>query len=274
MKRIFKPIVLVFAVFLSGCKSDEPGLQPFGASGEWELTFRDEFEGEILDTSKWSVGYGWGRKTGWTQEAIDDRFVKVNGGKLFLSSAPRGENEYSAGAVNTKNKFFQEFGFFEARIKAAKGQGVLTGWWGKPNTEQWPPEIDIAEIFGAVNPKGDPTIGPWKNSMNIHFKKDKDSAKEEDQTFYTLPDNALFTDDYHILAVEWNPDELIWYIDGKEVKRTNKGAEYLRGDFYWILNLHICSTHLTWPGCPEPDNVWPSFMEVDYVRAWKKKSST
>lgn len=47
--------------------------------------------------------------------------VEVKEGKLFLLAAPRSDNEYSAGAVNTKDKFFQEFGFSEARIKVAKG---------------------------------------------------------------------------------------------------------------------------------------------------------
>lgn len=272
MNKNFGLILLAVASFTQyACKSENSELIPLGAPGQWELTFQDEFDHPNLDTSKWSVGYGWGRSTGWTREVIDDNFVKIANGKLLLSSERRDSTEFSAGAVNTKNKFFQEFGFFEARIKAAKGQGVLTTWWGKPNTEQWPPEIDIAEIFGDVNPLGDPDIGPWETSMNIHYKRTSESKKEEDQTFHPLPGNALFSDDFHVFAVEWTPEELIWYLDGKEVKRTVKGAEFIRGDFYWMLNLHICSTKITWPGCPDEENVWPAVMEIDYVRAWSKK---
>lgn len=269
MKKVF--ILIILPLVCISCNTKEQNPYPVGQEGKnWSLVFQDEFSGEKLDTTKWSIGYGWGLKTGWTEELISPEYVRVDDGILLLSSEPKAEHEYWAGAVNSKNKFFQEFGFYEARIKAAKGQGVLSCWWGKPNTEQWPPEIDIAEIFGAVNPKGDSTIGPWTNSMNIHYVPEPAAKKKEDQTFYSLPEGKLYTDDFHVLAVEWNANELIWYMDGKEVKRSQKGSEHLRGEFYWILNLHICSTKLTWPGCPDSTNLWPSVMEVDYVRAWKK----
>ena len=271
MKRSLVVAYVILLVSIS-CKTDvAPPILPLGQKdGVWTLVFNDDFSGERLDTTKWSVGYGWGMKTGWTEELISPEYVDVRDGKLLLSSEPKSSHEYWAGAVNTKNKFFQEYGFFEARIKAAKGQGILSGWWGKRNTEEWPPEIDIAEIFGAVNPKGDSTIGPWTNSMNIHYIPYEGGKKEEDQSFHSLPDGQLYTDDFHTLAVEWNASELVWYLDGKEVKRTTKGVEFLTGEFYWILNLHICSTKIAWPGCPDPTNVWPGVMEVDYVRAWKK----
>jgi beta-glucanase (GH16 family) len=235
----------------------------------WVLSFEDQFNDTALDTTKWSVGYGWGDRTDWTREIIDSRYVLVKDGKLLLMAEPTGDGDYWAGAVNTKNKFSQEYGYFEARIKAAPGQGVLSGWWGKRNTEEWPPEIDIAEIFGAVNPKGDSTLGPWKTSMNVHYVPEG-QKRQEDQTAYTLPGGKLFTEDFYTLAVEWTPTELNWYVDGKKVKSTTQGVQYLNQPFYWMLNLHICSKTIDWPGCPDERNEWPVAMEIDWVKAWKK----
>lgn len=269
----FKISIILVIVVLINSNCSTPDINPLGQDENiWSLTFEDNFEDTSLDSSRWSVGYGWGDRTGWTRERINPDYVRFKNGKLQLWAEPVGDGNFWAGAVNTKNKFLQEYGFFEAKIKAAKGQGVLSGWWGKRNNEEWPPEIDVSEIFGAVNPEGDSTLGPWRNSMNIHYKKDSDSKKEEDQTFFTLPDGKLFTEDFHVLAVEWNPEELIWYIDGVEVKRTSKGAEHITGEFYWMLNLHICSTEIDWPGCPDDQNEWPSVMEIDYVRAWTLKN--
>jgi len=271
-KLLFLPLIIL----LFQCNNNvniEPsptGIAPLGQdAGKWRLTFEDDFTGTQLDESKWSIGYGWGDRTDWTREIIHKDYVKVNNGVLQLIAAPIGSGDFWAGAVNTKDKFFQQFGYYEARIKAAPGRGILTAWWGKRNTEEWPPEIDIAEIFGAVNPNGDPTLGPWKVSTNIHFKTSAEGEKQEDQTFISLPEDQLFTEDFHVFAVEWNSQVIIWYLDGTEIARSSKGAGHVTGQFYWILNQHICSKHIEWPGCPDEDNTWPSITEVDYVRAWR-----
>ena len=117
----------------------------------WVLTFSDEFDGASLDTAKWSNGFGWGQ---------DDpqRLRLVRPGQQHRQRrrprpadrrrGPKGGQPFSVGCIHTKNKFAQQFGYWEARIRAARCYGARTAFWGKPNDESWPPELDVVEVNG------------------------------------------------------------------------------------------------------------------------------
>jgi Glycosyl hydrolases family 16 len=80
--------------------------------GPWRLTFSDEFDGTAVDADKWSNGFGWGD-------------------------------------LHTKETFSQRYGHWEARMRVASGAGLHSAFWGKPASEQWPPELDVEEIGGV-----------------------------------------------------------------------------------------------------------------------------
>jgi beta-glucanase (GH16 family) len=267
-----RPLLLAWAMLGAGATAF--GQPPAGST--WELTFIDDFLGTSLDRNKWNVGYGWGRTTGWTQEYIADDHVLVQNGLLRLKQSKTAQNGklYTAGAVNSKGKFTQKYGYFEAKIKMNTSYGMHFGWWAKQSDDDWPPELDIMELVARE---------PWRYTNNIHYLND--AGTKYDRPYADDPSIAINqTLDYHVYGCEWRPDAIIFYVDGNERRRItdpvilgyfhrNAGApNYTGGDpFYLLLNVHIGHD---WAGYPNSTTVWPNYMDVDWVKVYKKGTAT
>ena len=132
-----------------------------------------------------------------------------------------GSRAYTSGHVDTLGKFKQEYGRFEIRAKLPRGQGIWPALWMLPaNRETWPPEIDIVELLGH-----EPNTIHMTNHFGV-WPKNKLEGKD-----FTGPD---FTKDFHVYALEWEPDELRWYVDGDLKHSTRKHIP--KEPFYIILN--------------------------------------
>ncbi len=124
------------------------------------LVLNDEFEGDKLDQSKWSVQKGWGRCTEiWGTE--EDGNVSVSDGCLKLRAYEKETREnkiIQSGEVNSRAAWSD--GLIEVRAKLPKGKSVYPAIWTmgrdydpKGNGCLWPHsgEIDIMEAFGDAN---------------------------------------------------------------------------------------------------------------------------
>jgi beta-glucanase (GH16 family) len=250
--------------------------QPVGPGGSWKLSFSDEFGGSALDTSKWNYGFGWGSPySNAFMECTSPSQVRVASGILTITpkNAPGncgrtdGYGNYTSGAIQTKNKFSQQYGYFEVRMKGAQGSGFASAFWGKRADESWPPEIDVVEILG-------------KNKRYYHTVHHKSPYAGSNDKWDSGSNFGAFdpTAGFHTYGVEWSPTFIKWYVDGKLVKEfkdytdgTPPVMPTINGKaFYWILNLHIGSP--TWQdmGIPNSTTNWSSTMQVDWVRIWKK----
>ncbi|HEY0770654.1 MAG TPA: glycoside hydrolase family 16 protein, partial [Sphingobacteriaceae bacterium] len=69
---------------------------------------------------------------------------------------------------------------------------------------------------------------------------------------------------YHTFGLEWNQNQYIFYVDGKETWRTSTAVSQ-------IPQYMILSTELTgWGGDPETGN-FPDQVVFDYVRVYQPK---
>jgi beta-glucanase (GH16 family) len=223
----------------------------------WTLTFQDEFDGTVLDQSKWNLGYNhWGIINHELQAYVPDAFT-VQGGLLSINAEHRQAEyggktmEYTSGAITTLGKFQQEYGYFEARCKVPSGKGFWPAFWLLPADLSWPPEIDIFEY-----------IGDQKNTLYFHNHYKDGEGKHQAEGFQIEgPDYSV---DFHTIAVDWEPEFIAWYVDGKEVARSAKGIP--KGPFYILLNLAVGGD---WPGPPSASTVFPSQFQIDYVRVYQ-----
>jgi beta-glucanase (GH16 family) len=231
----------------------------------WNLTFEDTFETSQLDTTKWDFGFGWDTNSVAFREMnrVENHFLQDGSLVIRVDTMEDGEGWYSA-AVNTRKHFSQHKGYFEARIKAAKGEGYINAFWSMPVDNAWPPEIDFLEILGKP-----PTT---KTLFTVHW----------DENGHVLSNGDIHTgmdlsEDFHVYGCEWSDDYFAWYIDGEEVRRTTDGYDSITGygkPFYMMLNVHVVSNaNPAWTGIPNETNVFPAYMYTDWVRVYEKDTT-
>lgn len=83
-----------------------------------------------------------------------------------------------------------------------------------------------------------------------------------------------FADDFHTFAVDWAPDQIIWYVD--DVRYHSATPESLEGnpwvfDHPFFLNLNL-AVGGDWPGPPDAGTSFPQSLTVDYVRVTARSS--
>ena len=69
---------------------------------------------------------------------------------------------------------------------------------------------------------------------------------------------------FHVYGLEWNEEELIYYFDGKKIRRIKN--EICHGESPVRLSLAI----IRWAG-PVTDAIDGKSMDVDWVRVWQRK---
>ena len=169
------------------------------------------------------------------------------------------ETQWTSARLKTHKKLHMEYGRAEARIKVPQGAGMWPAFWtvgADIDENPWPEsgEIDIFE--GA-------SWAPNSNLSNAFGGKAWDDKrmipKWTDQ-------GAPIGDDFHTYAVEWTPDTLQFYFDGKlhhEVTRAAMGSDW-RFDkpHYLILNVAVGGP---FGGKFDDESAKDSTMLVDYV---------
>lgn len=217
-----------------------------GEERQWAIDWSDEFNGDQLDTSKWSYMVGTGAEysgDGWGNSELEyytngDNAV-VSGGALTITAKKIPDSEKAnyanksytstrlwtmddsakAGGPKTA-KYTKQYGRIEARIQITSDDpdGTPTGLWpafwmmpayDKYGTWASSGEIDIMETRGSNTGIVDGTIhfgNQWPNN--------KSSGGNYKPTNPDISYDPTFTTaDYHTYAVEWLPGEIRWYMD-------------------------------------------------------------
>ncbi len=241
----------------------------------WKLTWSDEFNYNGLpDSTKWDYetgGNGWGNneKEYYTEKSLKNAFVKD--GKLHIVGLKEdsGNRHYTSARLTTYPKFSFQYGKVEVMAKLPKGKGTWPAIWMLPNTirtkaEKWPNcgEVDIMEEVG----KDPDVIHSSMHSGMYNFLKNNQYTH-----FGKVPGAS---DSFHLYGIEWTPKTVKFFIDNKlfyEATKgengkdtTNAGWPYDK-PYFLILNLALGGN---WGGTID-DTIFPTTMEVDYVRVYK-----
>lgn len=128
------------------------------------------------------------------------------GANLVIDYEEGGLRPYRSGAFASVRSFGH--GRFEAEIKAASGPGLITGFFLHRDSPRQ--EIDI-EILGA---------DPRRMLANVFFNPGDDGAAmgfgyRGSPCWIDLGFDA--TADFHIYAIDWQPDRVAWLVDGRVV---------------------------------------------------------
>jgi beta-glucanase (GH16 family) len=264
-------------VFALTCDSAVAQTTPIEKRG-WKLTWHDEFERKGVnhpDPSKWEFeigGGGWGNNEleYYTQRIENSReengLLAITAAKEDYAGEGGVKRSYTSARLKTKTHFSQAYGRFEARIKLPGGKGVWPAFWllgddiGK---DGWPScgEIDIMESIGDATTAYGTLHGPgYSGASGMQGK-------------YVLSGQRRFQDDFHLFAVEWDPEMIRFYVD--DVMYASKTAQDVPPKSKWvfdhpffiILNLAVGGN---WPGNPDKSTVFPQTMLIDYVRVYER----
>ena len=224
---------ILLSAALSGCNSavsnsegsasaaPGPSVQPSVAGEQsvtqtpsidgYNLLWSDEFDGNTLNPDLWNVEL---RQPGWTNEELQEYTdsadnVFVRDGDLVIKAIKtedeNGNPYYTSGKVTGFGKTDFMYGKVVVRAKVPEGQGLWPAVWMMPTDERlygsWPKcgEIDIMEVLG-----NQPNIAYG----TIHYG----NPHAQQQGIYTLASGSL-ADDFHDYSVEWEPGEIIYYVD-------------------------------------------------------------
>ncbi len=169
--------------------------------------------------------------------------------------------KYTSGIITTQYSFTQTYGYFEIRAQMPAGKGLWPAFWLLPSDMSWPPEIDAMEAFGDIN-----TTNNEGGRTLIHYASHFSPNNTICGAWYDTGTDV--TAGFHTYGVDWEPDAITYYFDGKPYTACPPNADANK-PFYIIINLAIGDTN-SWPGKPDSTNIWPAYLKIDYVRAYQR----
>ena len=175
------------------------------------------------------------------------------------------------GLVNfAKDAEITASGFYKGGPDTSKNlvDGDLTKRWitqidGRKFLEFTFPEVRTVGCVQFVN--GWPENGNWKAMMDNYRVEYHDGVKWlEIAKFDILDGNFNFARDFQTYGLEWTAKELVFYFNGKEIRREKNKICHQPAPVW--LSLAI----IGWGG-KITDAIDGTFMEVDYVRIYQHK---
>ncbi|MGA3081531.1 MAG: family 16 glycosylhydrolase [Terracidiphilus sp.] len=181
---------------------------------------------------------------------------------------------YTSARMKTQGLFSFQYGRVEARMMLPESQGMWPAAWMlgvNINTTPFPAcgESDIVEhIDGADTPFGGPGTGAapgydWTQS-SIH------GTGLTGGTPYTSAGFSAAA--WHTYGMIWTKGQIQYYVDDPATiyetfdASTSAGTwPFDQGPQFVILNLAVGGD---WPGSPDNTTVFPSEIQVDYVRIY------
>jgi beta-glucanase (GH16 family) len=233
-----------------------------------KLIWQDNFDGDKLDTTKWSKTprnkHPWGKFM-----TDDEKCYKLSNGKLYLRGIVNNDKDkdpvpYLTGGIYSKNKFAFQYGKIKIRAKLESAQGA------------WPAMWMLAEknIYGEYPRNGEIDIMEHLNfdhfvhqTTHSYYTLDLKQTTNPQQTNIAEVDVSKF----NIYGLEWTPDKLIFSINGKNtfeyprISGVDKSQWPYDQPFYVIIDQQLEGN---WVGKVDPKDL-PVQMIIDYVKIYQ-----
>jgi Glycosyl hydrolases family 16 len=214
------------------------------------MDLEERFTGDALDPTVWVAYY----LPHWSSRAASAPTYAVGGGELHLSIPPEQglwaegihETPLRASCVQTANfsgpvgstiggqpflenqRVLQEqptlwgytprYGHIEIRMRGVVSPRSMVAFWmsGIEDRPERSGEICVMEVFGDAVRDGSADVG-----MGLH--KFRDPALTEEWSALPLEIDIA---EFHTYAVDWRPGELVFTVDGDEVRRIGQAPDY------------------------------------------------
>lgn len=257
---------------------------------DWQLAWSDEFNanaGTPPNPAFWTPEIGDGTvngNVGWGNSELEyytnstENAAHDGAGNLVITVKKTEPNsglqcyygpcKYTSARLLSWHKVEVAYGKVEARIKIPRGAGLWPAFWALGtdiDRVNWPQtgEIDIMENVGRLPKRVFGTLhGPGYSGGNA-FGRTYDFAND-------------VADDYHTFSVEWQPNKIVWFVDGIQYHQATPADVapnqwVYNHPFFLLLNVAVGGN---FGGEVGSDTVFPQQMKVDYVRVYKQEATT
>ncbi len=228
-----------------------PGTQNIDAQiPGWTLKFSEECDGPALNYSKWSPHPPGKLVLGGVQTWVPTA-IGISGGQCHIL-ARRVADGYTSGILTTFDTFAQTYGRFEIRFRIPAGRGLEPLFQLLPVPTGDTPSIDVMNAIG---------ISPSKALFANHWgdaRSDRDYAGS-----YQVSDLSV---GFHIVAVEWNEDEIAWNVDGVDRFHSYDGVPHQ--PLYLAVSLGVGTVKA---GEPDSQTRFPAALDIDYIRVFARR---
>lgn len=240
------------------------------AAPKWQLVWKDEFNGRTINSRYWTkIERG---TPDWKNTmSSDPSLFAVKNGNLILrgkvnKDTKKDPSPFITGGISTQGKFSFCYGKIEIRAKLDSAQGAWPALWMLPASSKagWPDggEIDLMEHLNF-----DDFAYQTVHSRYTHLPQGANPKKGS-----TAP---IKRNDYNVYGLEWYPDKLVFFINGKEsftyprVPAEAKNGQWpFNKPFYLLVDMQLGGS---WVGKVNPEHL-PVEMHIDWIRVYRDAS--
>lgn len=270
------------------------GAASFCDGAGWSIEWRDEFDADVLDETKWRVelspnGTGplgadcHGEGCDSLGSCRDARCTRDNvyleRGNLVLRSRWEGDAAsplLTTGAVNTwdRSAWSSADEPFRLCVRArlpgdarpGRAQGLWPAHWMMPHDDSCDPDEGEMDIMEMVS--GEPTLYStyhWQTG----YPASKCAFPQQHEHVYAQSDlGGRWNETYHEFAVERGPGHVAFALDGAVTLNSSNASFWNAAPWYLILNTAVGGG---WPGpVNATETVLPAHHAVDYVRVARR----
>lgn len=248
------------------------------------LVWSDEFNGDAVDESKWTIidgmanhGAIYNRGAVSIQKDGEDSYLAINsknyettdelieavGWDQYQNQTLASHVTWSSGRVESKNKFSFQFGRMAVRAKVNDTKGIWPAIWMLCQDETGHDEIDVLEYLGQ---------DAWDAWTTNHFGiLDYNKASHGVST----KNYEAWSQDFHVYEVEWDPQYITFYLDGVQVHRTTTARDDGRDGMHTRPMFAILETQVGdgWVG-PVDYSKQNTKQDSDYLIDWVRVYQT
>jgi beta-glucanase (GH16 family) len=262
----FRTVTAFLLAWLALCSPGPSGAQNGRVLdlSAYQQTFNEDFDS--LDVSAWGPGTRWIAHTPYNGDFGDGAFANpvggfpftIENGVLRIEARRDANGKWHSGLLSSVdrngNGFAQQYGYFEMRAKLPAGEGVWPAFWllGR-SRDTTAAEVDVMEHYGH-----DPSA--YESAIHVWNLKSPDKSHVANSRI-PVPSGSL-SREFHTFGVSVDPSTITFYFDRREVWSAKTMPEHQQ-PMYLLIDLAVGG------GWPIGNMRSPSFMYVDYVRAWR-----
>ena len=103
--------------------------------------------------------------------------------------------------------------------------------------------------------------------FNVHHGEQPSGPKHEVESFEWSQWIAReFSEGFHVVALEWTSTDLVWFVDGREIRRVMGKSP--QTEMFMMVSLYLTGNNPAGTTVTD-DTPLPAFLDIDYIRVYE-----